>query len=111
MDSTRINRINRLLQKELNELFRLETMQLKGVLVSVTKVSISPDLSIAKVYLSIFPSERSKELFEGIKSSVKTVRYDLGERVGKQLRRIPDLSFFLDDSLDYLERIDELLEK
>lgn len=82
-----------------------------GVLVSVTKVRISPDLSICTAYLSIFPSEKADELLENIRKNEKSVRYELGQRVRNQLRIIPELRFFIDDSLDYMEHIDELLKK
>jgi ribosome-binding factor A len=109
MDTTRQQKINRLLQKELSEIFRKETQQMRGVLVSVSTVRVTPDLGLAKVYLSIFPSGQGKELLANIKKNVKTLRYDLGQKVGKQLRVIPELAFYLDDSLDYLENIDRLL--
>lgn len=82
-----------------------------GVLVSVTRVKISPDLSICTAYLSVFPSEKGEELLENIRANEKSVRYELGTRVRNQLRIIPELRFFIDDSLDYLERIDDLLKK
>lgn len=109
MDTTRQQKINRLIQKELSEIFRKQTQQMRGVLVSVSTVRVSPDLGLAKVYLSIFPSEKAKELLDNIKTNTKAVRFDLGQKVGKQLRVIPELSFYLDDSLDYLENIDKLL--
>ncbi|WP_298527875.1 30S ribosome-binding factor RbfA [uncultured Porphyromonas sp.] len=109
MDNTRMSRINRLIQKEVSDLFRIQTQRLPGTLISVTSVTVSPDLSIARVRLSIFPSERSEELLESIRANAKAIRYDLGLRVGKQLRKLPELTFFIDDSLDYLERIDTLL--
>ena len=82
-----------------------------GVLVSVTRVKVSPDLSICTAYLSIFPSEKGDEILKNIHANEKTIRYDLGQRVRNQLRIIPELRFFIDDSLDYLEHIDELLKK
>ena len=82
-----------------------------GVLVSVTRVRISPDLSICTAYLSIFPSDRGDEILRNINASEKTIRYELGTRVRNQLRIIPELRFFIDDSLDYLEHIDQLLKK
>jgi ribosome-binding factor A len=82
-----------------------------GVMVSVTRVKISPDLSICTAYLSIFPSERGQELMQNIQKNEKTIRYELGTRVRNQLRIIPELRFFIDDSLDYIEHIDELLKK
>lgn len=109
METTRQQKINRLIQKELGEIFLLDTKKVKGVLISVSIVRVSPDLGIAKVYLSIFPSDKAKELLANIQANVKAIRFDLGQRVGKQLRVIPDLSFYLDDSLDYIDNIDRLL--
>lgn len=82
-----------------------------GVMVSVTRTRVSPDLSICTAYLSVFPSEKGEELLKNIESNTKTIRYELGTRVHNQLRIIPELRFFIDDSLDYIERIDELQKK
>jgi len=109
METTRQLKINRLIQKELGEIFLLQTKAMPGVLVSVSGVRISSDLGIAKAYLSIFPSAKSKELLDNIKSNKKAIRFDLGQRLGKQLRIIPEVVFYLDDSLDYLDNIDRLL--
>ena len=111
MEKTRQNKISRLIQKELSEIFLLQTKSMNGVLVSVSAVRISPDMSIARVYLSVFPSERSQEIVKNINDNMKSIRYELGTRVRHQLRIIPELKFFVDDSLDYAERIDELLKK
>lgn len=111
MQETRQNRISRLLQKELSLIFQSQTRMMHGVMVSVTRVKISPDLSICTAYLSIFPSERGQELMQIIQKNEKTIRYELGTRVRNQLRIIPELRFFIDDSLDYIEHIDELLKK
>ena len=111
MQETRQNRISRLLQKELASIFQTQTRMMHGVLVSVTRVKVSPDLSICTAYLSIFPSEKGDDLLKTINANEKTIRYELGQRVHNQLRIIPELRFFIDDSLDYLERIDELLKK
>lgn len=109
METTRQQKINRLIQKEMSEIFLLQTKQMRGILVSVSSVRISPDLGYAKVYLSIFPSEKANELLGNIKANTKAIRFDLGQRLGKQLRIIPELTFYLDDSLDYLDNIDRLL--
>ena len=82
-----------------------------GVMVSVTRCRVSPDLSICTAHLSIFPSEKSDELLKNVAANEKSIRYELGTRVRNQLRIIPELRFFVDDSLDYIERIDELLKK
>ena len=111
METTRQNKISRLIQKELSEILLLQTKSMNGVLVSVSAVRISPDMSIARVYLSVFPSERSQEIVKNINDNMKSIRYELGTRVRHQLRIIPELKFFVDDSLDYAERIDELLKK
>jgi ribosome-binding factor A len=111
MQETRQNKIARLLQKELSQIFQEQTRSLHGVMVSVTRVRISPDLSICTAYLSIFPSEKSEELIKNITKNEKQIRYELGTRVRYQLRIIPELRFFIDDSLDYIDRIDELLKK
>ena len=110
MEGTRLNKINRLLQKELGELFRKQTAMTHGTLISVSTVHVSPDLSLAKVYISVFPSEKGAELLGAIEKNKKTLRYDLGQIVRTQLRRIPELAFYLDDSLDYVENIDKLLK-
>ena len=111
METTRQNKMSRLIQKELSEIFLLQTKSMNGVLVSVSAVRITPDMSIARVYLSVFPSERSQEIVKNINDNMKSIRYELGTRVRHQLRIIPELKFFVDDSLDYAERIDELLKK
>ncbi|MBD5270304.1 MAG: 30S ribosome-binding factor RbfA [Muribaculaceae bacterium] len=109
MEGKRQAKIARLLQKELSEIFRKETARLGGVLVSVTEVRVSPDLSIARAYLSIFPSDKSAAVLENINRQAKTVRYELAQAVRQTLRKCPELSFYLDDSLDYIENIDRLL--
>lgn len=111
MQETRQNRIARLLQKELSLIFQSQTRAMHGVMISVTRCRISPDLSICTAYLSIFPSEKADELLANITKNEKTIRYELGTRVRNQLRIIPELRFFIDDSLDYIEHIDELLKK
>ena len=111
MQETRQNRIARMLQQELAEIFQSQTRMMRGVMVSVTRTKISPDLSICTAYLSIFPSEKAEELLANIQRNEKSVRYELGRRIRNQVRIIPELRFFIDDSLDYLERIDSLLGK
>ena len=110
METTRQNKIARLLQKELSEMFLLQTTAMQGTLVSVSAVRISPDMSVARAYLSVFPSEKAEEMVKNMNDNVKSVRYELGTRVRHQLRIIPELKFFVDDSLDYIEKIDSLLK-
>lgn len=111
METTRQNKIARLLQKELSTIFEKQTRATHGIIVSVSKCRISPDLSICKAYLSIFPPARSAELLANINANARSIRYELGKNVRYQLRIIPELKFFLDDSLDYIAHIDELLKK
>ncbi len=111
MQETRQNKIARLLQKELSMIFQEQTRSLHGVMVSVTRVRISPDLSVCTAYLSVFPSEKSEEIVQNITKNEKQIRYELGTRIRYQLRIVPELRFFVDDSLDYIDRIDELLKK
>ena len=111
MESIRQQKIARLLQKEIGEIFnRGEVKPVDGGMLSITGVRVSPDLGIARIYVSIFPSNEPKEDLEKLKSQSSEVRYHLGKRAGKQLRHIPELHFYLDDSFDYAEKIDELLK-
>jgi ribosome-binding factor A len=111
MEPTRLNKIGRLIQKELSDMFLKQTKNMPGTLISVSTVRVSPDLGLAKAYLSIFPSDKAPELLGIIEARQKTIRYDLGQRVRTQLRKIPELAFYLDDSIDYAEHIDQLLKK
>ena len=111
MESTRLQKISRLVQKELSEIFRRETAKTRGTLVSVSSVRVSPDLSVANVRLSIFPSEKAQEIMDNINQNERGIRYQLAQQVRYQLRRCPELKFHIDDSLDYIDHIDELLAK
>lgn len=111
MDTTRQNKISRLIQKDMAEILQKEGKALfSGILVSVTSVRVSPDLSVARVYLSIFPSEKGIETLHEIKVHQSHIRGLLGSKVGKQLRIVPQLDFHIDDSLDYIDNIDRLLK-
>lgn len=99
-----------MLQKELGEIFMLYAKKMHGILITVTSARISPDLSISHVNLSIFPSEKSKDVLKQVESDNKAIRFDLGKRIRNQMRIIPELHFHIDDSLDYLENIDNLLK-
>ncbi|SRR5574344_853979 len=111
MSETRQNKVARLLQKELGDIFQKESLSLfRGALISVTVVRVAPDLSFAKVYLSIFaPAKDEKELYASVQDKAKTIRQMLAQKVAKQLRIIPELAFFIDDSIDYQENIERLL--
>ncbi|SMO71331.1 ribosome-binding factor A [Saccharicrinis carchari] len=111
MDSTRQKKIARLLQRELSEIFMREARHWTlGAMVSVSKVRISPDLALAKAYISIFPSDKKEKVYTEINNNVSGMRRFLGLRVGKQMRIVPNLQFFIDDSLDYIDNIDRLLK-
>ena len=84
MESTRLNKIGRLIQKELGDIFQKQTQGMPGILISVSAVRVSPDLGVAKAYLSIFPSEKGKELLESIRANTKAIRFDLGKRIGNR---------------------------
>jgi len=111
METTRQNKIARLIQKDLSTIFQEETRKTHGILISVSVVRISPDLSVAKAYLSIFPSEKAQEILENINNQTSAIRFKLGNLERHQLRIIPELKFFLDDSLDYIDNIDRLLKQ
>ena len=110
MNNLRQQKLERLLQKELGEIFLKQTKFTHGMLISVSRVRISTDMSVSRVYLSVFPSEKAEDIVRNINANSKSVRYELGVRVRYQLRIIPELRFFVDDSLDYIDRIDALLK-
>jgi len=111
MDSIRQNKVSRLIQKELAEIFQHESREhFQGRMISVTVVRVSKDLSVVKVYLSIFPSEGSAEILNLVKQLSPQIRGLLGRKVGKQLRIVPELDFFIDDSLDYIDNITNILK-
>lgn len=111
-ESQRILRIRSLLSRDLGEIFsRMGPEIYPGVMFTVTTVRITPDLSKARVYLSMFPVKDKDAVLEKVTKSSSKIRYELGKRIGKQMRIVPELSFFIDDSLDYIERIDDLLKK
>ena len=111
MESVRQNKVARLIQKELAIFFQGQHNSLfPGKIITVTVVRISPDLGIAKVYLSIYPLDKNENYITTIEQHAKTIRNVLGRKILHQLRSVPELTFFLDDSMDYLERINELLK-
>jgi len=108
--STRQNKISKLVQREMADiLLKLNKAKFPGKLISVSVVRVTKDLGIARIYLSIFPSEFAEEILTELKEMTKQIRGDLGRRLGKSLRVIPNLEFYIDDSLDYIEHIDKLL--
>ncbi len=111
MQTTRQQKIERLIQKDLSDIFLRYARELSGTLISVSEVRISPDLSIAHIYVSIFPSDREKDVIERINNDTPKLRGELGRLERHQLRIIPELHFHLDETLDKMERIDQLLRQ
>ena len=110
--STRQLKVAREIQKDLAEIIRAKGMAaFGGAMVTVSEVRVSPDLSVAKVFVSIFPSDRQQAVMQMLEDSNRTLRGELGRVVAKQLRIVPELVFFLDTTLDYAEHIEELLKK
>ena len=111
MESNRQKKISKILQQDLADILQGAARKggLKGIIISVSKVSVTTDLSIAKVYLSVFPSQKRQEIIAGVKSNSPLIRHELAKRTRNQLRRMPELFFFGDDSLDYIEEIDKSL--
>lgn len=110
--STRQLKVAREIQRDLAEIIRSKGMAMfGGAMVTVSEVRISPDLSIAKVYVSIFPSDKAESVMGILEENKKTLRGELGHKVASQLRIVPDLDFYLDSTLDYAEHIEELLKK
>ena len=112
MATTRQEKVARLIQKELSDILQKESLQFcKGAMVTVTMVRMSPDLSFAKTFVSIFsPGQKTEDVHELLKTNAKSIRTILGTRVRHQLRIVPEIAFFVDDSLDYIENIDKLLK-
>lgn len=111
-ETQRQKKIGALLQRDLVDILQGSATQggMHGVIISVSKVKVTTDLSIAKVYLSIFPTKKAKELLEGISSNKPAIRHELAQRTRNQLRRMPQLLFFIDDSIDYIENIERSLK-
>ena len=111
MESTRQKKVSRLVQKELAEIFLRKNNEFAhGKLVSITIVRVSPDLSFAKVFLCIFPSAGQEEVVAAIRDHSAKIRFELGQKVRSQLRIVPEIAFYVDDSLDYIDKIDKLLK-
>ncbi len=112
MDTKRQEKISRLIQRSLGEIFQRETRHLFGTaMITVTHVRVTRDLSLARVHLSLFATDDKKKLFQLIGEKKSEIRGLLGNKVGKQIRKVPDLQFFLDEALDEIQRIDDLLDQ
>ena len=110
-ESTRQKKVSRLIQKEIADIFLRKGVEYApGKLISITKVRVSPDLSFAKVYLSIFPSTNQAEILQVVQDHGHKIRFELGQKVRSQLRIVPDIAYYIDDSLDYIDKIDKLLK-
>tara|TARA_R110000796_G_scaffold185036_1_gene301597 strand:+ start:1006 stop:1398 length:393 start_codon:yes stop_codon:yes gene_type:complete len=112
METQRQKKIGGVIQKDIADILQRAATDggLKGTLISVSKVSVTTDLSIAKIYVSIFPATKGMELLEGIKSNQPMIKHELAQRTRHQLRRVPELLFFLDDSLEYIDGIEKSLK-
>lgn len=111
-ETQRQKKIGSVLQRDIVDVLQKAASQggMQGILISVSKVKVTVDLSVAKVYLSIFPNNKGKELLEGIKSNTPLIRHELAQRTRHQLRRMPNLEFFIDDSLEYIDKIEQSLK-
>lgn len=110
MESIRVNKAAQHIKEEMSIIFRQKASDFLGKMISVTVVRMSPDLGTAKIYLSIFPPADADKAFEKIHAAKSKLRYLLGKKIKNKYRKIPELFFYIDDSLDYSERIDELLK-
>lgn len=110
-ETNRQRKIAGVLQKDLVDVLQKAAQDgMKGVLISVSKVHVTSDLGVAKIYLSVFPSENREDIIKGVQFNTATIRYEMAKRTRNQLRRMPELLFFGDDTLDYLEEIDKSLK-
>ena len=109
-ESTRQQKVGRQIQKDISDIFLKEARHLvQGSMVTVSKVRVSPDLTFAKIYLSVFPFDRATAQLETLKENTPMIRYELGKRVRNQLRTVPEIAFAIDDSLEYVDRIEKLI--
>nr|WP_314838456.1 30S ribosome-binding factor RbfA [uncultured Flavobacterium sp.] len=111
METNRQKKIGGVIQKDLVDILQGEVRKngLANLVISVSKVTVTTDLSVATVHISVFPQDKANEILEAVKSNSKNIKHDLSQRVRLQLRKVPNLVFFIDDSLDYIEKIDNAL--
>jgi ribosome-binding factor A len=111
METNRQKKIGGVLQNDLVDILQGEIRKngLTNLIISVSKVVVTTDLGVARVYISVFPQNRAQEILEAVKSNAPLIKHDLSQRVKLQLRKVPNLSFYIDDSLDYIEKIDNAL--
>ena len=111
MDTTRQQKIAQLVRKELADIFLFDGTTVYGCMITVTKTTVTKDLSIARSYLSIYNAANSEQVIKAVRENTKNIRFRIGQKLKMQLRIIPQLEFFVDDSLDYLENIEKLLKQ
>lgn len=110
--NTRQEKVSKQIQKDISDIIQQHTTgSLKGILLTVTSVRITPDLGMARIYISIFPSQNSEKIILDLNSHLGIFRNELGSKLRYQLKKVPEIKFFLDDSLDYIDNIDNLLKK
>jgi len=112
METNRQKKIGALLQNDLVDILQGEIRKngISNLIISISKVNVTSDLSIAKVHLSVFPSERGGEILAAVRSNAPLIKHDLSQRVRLQLRKVPNLVFYIDDSLDQIEKLDQELK-
>tara|TARA_X000001036_G_scaffold399958_1_gene403983 strand:+ start:519 stop:881 length:363 start_codon:yes stop_codon:yes gene_type:complete len=112
METTRQKKISKLLQKDIADILqqKIKKEGNYGLLLSITKVSVTVDFSVAKIFLSVFPSKKSKQILDEVSKMSGRIRHEVAQKAKKQLRKVPELIFFLDDSLDYIEKIEDSLK-
>jgi len=113
METKRQKRIAKIIQMDLAEILQGEVRKggIKNLIITVSKVKVTPDLNLARVYVSVFPSEKAGEILKALQTNAKLIKHEVAQRVRHQLRKMPDLIFYHDDTLDYIEKIDEELKK
>jgi len=110
METQRQEKIARQIQKDMGEILQRRSPEFNNAMITVTKVYVTKDLSLARVYISLFATKDKRSTLQIIRDNISEIRYDLGNRIRHQVRKIPELEIFEDDSLDYIDRIDELLD-
>ena len=112
METNRQKKIGALLQNDLVDILQGEIRKngISNLIISISKVNVTTDLSVARVHLSVFPTDKAPEILAAIKTNTPLIKHDLSQRVKNQLRKVPNLTFYIDDSLDYIEGIDNALK-
>jgi len=113
METKRQKRIAKIIQMDLAEILQGEIRKngIHNLIITVSKVTVTPDLNLSRVYVSVFPSEKAVEIITALQSNAKKIKHEVARRVKHQLRKMPDLEFYRDDSLDYIDNIDKELKE